>query len=97
MKPRSMSVCPLPPAWGADAPWRMVQARTIRKGASAPQAGGKVHTDIERGFIRVEVIKYGDFVAAGSEKAAKDRGLMQTRGRDYVIEDGDICNFLFSV
>lgn len=74
-----------------------VRAWTIRKGASAPAAGGKVHTDIERGFIRVEVIKYDGLVAAGSERAAKEQGLMQTRGRDYVIEDGDICNFLFSV
>jgi hypothetical protein len=74
-----------------------VRAWTIRKGALAPEAGGKVHTDIERGFIRVEVIKFDDLVAAGSEQAAKKQGLMQTRGRDYVIEDGDICNFLFSV
>jgi len=73
------------------------RAWTIRKGSLAPTAGGKIHSDIERGFIRVEVTKYDDFVAAGSEKAAKDQGRIQTRGKDYVIEDGDICHFLFSV
>lgn len=74
-----------------------VRAWTIRKGSLAPQAGGKVHSDIERGFIRAEVIKYDDLVAAGSEKAAKDRGKMAVKGRDYVLEDGDICHFLFNV
>jgi ribosome-binding ATPase len=74
-----------------------VRAWTIRRGTAAPAAGGKVHSDIERGFIRVEVIKYDDFVALGSEKAAREGGKMQTRGRDYVIEDGDICHFLFNV
>lgn len=73
------------------------RAWTIRKGSTAPVAGGKVHSDIERGFIRVEVIKYDDFVAAGSEKAAKDAGRMQVKGKDYVIEDGDVCHFLFNV
>ena len=74
-----------------------VRAWTIRKGAAAPTAGGKVHSDIERGFIRVEIIKYDDLVAAGSEKAAKERGKVAVKGRDYVIEDGDICHFLFNV
>ena len=74
-----------------------VRAWTIRRGSHAPTAGGKVHSDIERGFIRVEVIKYDDLILAGSEKAAKERGKMQVRGRDYVIEDGDICHFLFNV
>jgi GTP-binding protein YchF len=73
------------------------RAWTIRRGSSAPVAGGKIHTDIARGFIRVEIIKYDDLVAAGSEKAAKERGKTQTKGRDYVIEDGDICHFLFNV
>ncbi len=73
------------------------RAWTIRKGSSAPVAGGKIHSDIERGFIRVEVIKYTDFVEAGSEQAAKERGKMMTKGRDYVIEDGDTCHFLFNV
>ncbi len=73
------------------------RAWTIRKGSSAPVAGGKIHSDIERGFIRVEVIKYDDLIAAGSEKAVKDSGKMQLNGKDYVIEDGDICHFLFNV
>jgi ribosome-binding ATPase len=74
-----------------------VRAWTIRKGSFAPAAGGKVHSDIERGFIRVEIIKYDDLIAAGSEKAAKDRGKVAVKGRDYVIQDGDICHFLFNV
>lgn len=74
-----------------------VRAWTIRKGSSAPVAGGKIHSDIERGFIRVEVIKYDDLMAAGSEKAAKDRGKVQLKGKNYVMEDGDICHFLFNV
>ena len=74
-----------------------VRAWTIRKGTAAPGAGGKIHSDIERGFIRVETIKYDDMVAAGSEKAAREAGKMQLRGKDYIIEDGDICHFLFNV
>ena len=73
------------------------RAWTIRKGALAPEAGGSIHSDIERGFIRAEVMAYEDFVAAGSEVEAKNQGLMQTRGRDYVVEDGDIMHFLFNV
>lgn len=73
------------------------RAWTIRKGSSAPIAGGKIHSDIERGFIRVEVIKYEDYIAAGTELAAKERGKMLTKGKDYIIEDGDTCHFLFSV
>lgn len=74
-----------------------VRAWTIRKGTAAPEAGGKVHTDIQRGFIRVEIIKYDDLIAAGSEAAAKTRGKMQLKGRDYVLEDGDVCHFRFNV
>ncbi len=73
-----------------------VRAWTIRRGSPAPKAGGKIHSDIERGFIRVEVITYEDLVQAGSEKAAKAMGRVMSRGRDYVIADGDICHFLFS-
>lgn len=73
------------------------RAWTIRKGSPAPVAGGKIHSDIERGFIRVEVIKFNDFIEAGSEHAAKERGKMLTKGKDYIIEDGDICHFLFNV
>jgi len=73
------------------------RAWTIRQGALAPEAGGSIHSDIERGFIRAEVMAYEDFVSAGSEVEAKNQGLMQTRGRDYVVEDGDIMHFLFNV
>ncbi len=74
-----------------------VRAWTIRRGSSAPRAGGKIHSDIERGFIRVEVIAYDDLIAAGGEKEAKAAGRVQSRGREYVLQDGDICHFLFSV
>jgi len=74
-----------------------VRAWTIRKGSTAPQAAGKVHSDIERGFIRAEVIKYDDLVAAGSESAVKAQGKIQLKGRDYIVEDGDICHFRFNV
>lgn len=74
-----------------------VRAWTIRKGTLAPAAAGKVHSDIERGFIRVEVIKYDDLMAAGSEAAAKAQGKAQVKGRDYIIEDGDVCHFRFNV
>jgi len=73
------------------------RAWTIRKGSSAPVAGGKIHSDIERGFIRVEVMKFDDLMAAGSEQGVKQSGKMQLHGKDYIIADGDICNFLFNV
>jgi GTP-binding protein YchF len=74
-----------------------VRAWAIRRGTRAPAAGGRIHSDIERGFIRVEVIKYDDLIAAGSERAAKEQGKAQLRGREYVMEDGDVCHFLFNV
>jgi len=74
-----------------------VRAWTIRKGTPAPAAGGKIHSDIERGFIRVEVIKYDDLVTAGSESAAKAQGKAYLKGKDYIMEDGDICHFRFNV
>lgn len=74
-----------------------VRAWTIRKGSPAPVAGGKIHSDIERGFIRVEVVSYDDFVATGSEKAAREQGKMHLKGKDYIMEDGMICHFLFNV
>lgn len=73
------------------------RAWTVHKGTTAPRAGGRIHSDIERGFIRVSVIKYDDLVVCGSEKAAKEKGKVAVKGRDYVIEDGDICHFLFNV
>ncbi len=74
-----------------------VKAWTIRKGSFAPVAGGKIHSDIERGFIRVEVIKFDDLISAGSEKAAKDQGKALLKGKDYIMEDGAVCHFLFNV
>jgi GTP-binding protein YchF len=74
-----------------------VRAWTIRKGATAPEAAGKVHSDMERGFIRAEVIKYSDLVAAGSLEAVQKLGKANLKGKDYVIEDGDICRFRFNV
>lgn len=73
------------------------RAWTIRKGSKAPVAGGKIHSDIERGFIRVEVMKFDDLMELGSEQKVKQAGKMQLHGKDYVIEDGDICHFLFNV
>ncbi|MBW2503094.1 MAG: redox-regulated ATPase YchF [Deltaproteobacteria bacterium] len=73
------------------------RAWTIRKGSTAPVAGGKIHSDIERGFIRVEVMKFDDLIAVGSEQQVKQAGKMQLQGKDYVIRDGDICHFLFNV
>ncbi len=74
-----------------------VRAWTIRKGSNAPTAAGKVHSDMERGFIRVEVIAFDDLMAAGGEAQAKAQGRMQVKGRDYQLADGDICHFRFNV
>lgn len=73
------------------------RAWTITRGTKAPQAAGKIHTDFERGFIRAEVIAYDDMVACGSEKAAREKGLMRSEGKEYVVQDGDIILFRFNV
>jgi len=73
------------------------RAWTIRKGTKAPQAAGKIHTDIERGFIRAEVIAYGDMVKCGSIAAAKEKGLLRSEGKEYVVQDGDMIYFRFNV
>ena len=73
------------------------RAGTIKKGTKAPQAAGKIHTDFERGFIRAEVIAFEDMKACGSMAAAKAKGLVRSEGKDYVMKDGDIVNFLFNV
>ena len=72
-------------------------AWTIEKGTRAPQAAGKVHTDFEEGFIKAETIHFSDFDEAGSEKAAREAGLLRTEGKDYVVEDGDVMEFRFNV
>ena len=74
-----------------------VRAWTIKKGTRAPQAAGKIHTDVERGFIRAEVISYDDLMACGSMVAAKEKGLVRLEGKDYVMRDGDIVVFRFNV
>ena len=73
------------------------RAWTIKKGTKAPQAAGKIHTDFERGFIRAEVIAFDDMKACGTMAAAKAKGLVRSEGKEYVMKDGDIVNFLFNV
>ena len=73
------------------------RAWTIRAGSRAPQAAGEIHTDFERGFIRAETIGWDDFVRIGSEKAAREQGLMRSEGKEYVVADGDILLFRFNV
>jgi GTP-binding protein YchF len=74
-----------------------VRAWTVTKGAKAPEAAGKIHSDIERGFIRGEVTRFEDFMACGSFAAATKKGLLRLEGKDYVIQDGDIAHFRFNV
>ena len=73
------------------------RAWTIRQGTKAPQAAGKIHTDFERGFIRAEVIAFEDMKECGTMAAARAKGLIRSEGKDYVMRDGDIVNFLFNV
>ncbi len=72
-------------------------AWTVRRGATAPEAAGAIHSDFERGFIRAETIAYEDFVACGGEQGAKDAGKMRVEGRDYQARDGDVFHFRFNV
>ena len=74
-----------------------VRAWTIKIGTKAPAAAGKIHSDIERGFIRAEIVSYDDLVACGSEAAAKEKGLYRLEGKEYIMKDGDIVNFRFNV
>jgi GTP-binding protein YchF len=73
------------------------RAWTTEKGSTAPQAAGVIHSDFERGFIAAEIIKFEDFAKYGSEQAVKEAGRMKLEGRDYVIQDGDVCHFRFNV
>ncbi len=73
------------------------RAWTIRKGMTAPQAAGVIHSDLERGFIRAEVIKYDDFIKYGSEQAVKEAGKFRVEGKNYIVEDGDILHIRFNV
>ena len=74
-----------------------VRAWTIKKGTKAPQAAGKIHSDIERGFIRAEIVSYDDLMREGSMTAAKEKGLVRSEGKEYVMQDGDIVLFKFNV
>lgn len=73
-----------------------VRAWTVRKGSKAPQAAGVIHTDFEKGFIKAEVISWGDFVECGNEAQAKEKGLMRLEGREYIVQDGDVMHFKFN-
>lgn len=72
------------------------RAWTVRRGASAPQAAGVIHTDFEKGFIRAETISYDDYVAYDGEQGAKENGKMRAEGKDYIVNDGDVMHFLFN-
>ena len=74
-----------------------VRAWTIKKGTKAPNAAGKIHSDIERGFIKAEIVSYDDLVREGSMVAAKEKGLVRQEGKDYIMQDGDIVLFKFNV
>ncbi|MDF7670049.1 redox-regulated ATPase YchF [Orbaceae bacterium ESL0721] len=74
-----------------------VRAWTISVGDSAPQAAGKIHTDFEKGFIRAQTIAFDDFIKYGGEQGAKEAGKMRSEGKDYIVQDGDVMNFLFNV
>jgi len=73
------------------------RAWTITKGTAAPQAAGKIHSDMERGFIRMEVVAYDDVISCGSETLAKEAGKMRIEGKDYIVKDGDVVHVRFSV
>ena len=73
------------------------RAWTIKKGTPAPEAAGKIHSDIERGFIRAEVISFDDLMTSGSVVAAKEKGLVRIEGKDYIMKDGDVVLFRFNV
>ena len=74
-----------------------VRAWTIRRGTRAPGAAGKIHTDFERGFIRAEVVAFEDLVREGDRAKVKEKGLLRSEGKEYVMKDGDVVEFLFNV
>lgn len=74
-----------------------LRAWTVRKGTKAPAAAGRIHTDMERGFIRAETVHFDDFIAADSMAAAREKGLVHSEGKDYIVQDGDIILFRFNV
>ena len=74
-----------------------LRAWTVPRGTPALQAAGKIHSDMERGFIKAEVLSFEDFTRCGSEHAAREKGLLKVEGKDYVVQDGDIIHFRFNV
>ena len=74
-----------------------VRAWTIKKGTKAPQAAGKIHSDIERGFIKAEIVSYDDLIKEGNMVAVKEKGLLRSEGKEYIMQDGDIVLFKFNV
>jgi len=74
-----------------------VKAWTFKKGTKAPGCAGIIHTDFERGFIRAEVIGYNDLISCGGEKEVRENGKMRLEGKEYLMQDGDICHFRFNV
>jgi ribosome-binding ATPase YchF (GTP1/OBG family) len=74
-----------------------VRAWTIKRGFTAPQAAGVIHTDFERGFIRAQTIAFDDYIQYKGEQGAKEAGKMRAEGKEYVVHDGDVMNFLFNV
>jgi hypothetical protein len=74
-----------------------VRAWTIKKGTKAPVAAGKIHSDIQRGFIRAEIVSFDDLVKCGSVNLAKEKGLMRSEGKEYIMKDGDVVLFRFNV
>ena len=73
------------------------KAWTIKKGTKAPQAAGKIHSDFERGFIKADVISYDDLIANGTMAAAREKGLVRSEGKEYIMQDGDVVLFKFNV
>jgi ribosome-binding ATPase YchF (GTP1/OBG family) len=74
-----------------------VRAWTVRKGATAPEAAGVIHTDFQKGFIRAEVISFADYDKYASEAKIKEAGKLRIEGKDYIVKDGDVMNFRFNV
>ena len=74
-----------------------IRAWTVKKGTKAPEAAGKIHTDMEKGFIKAEVISYEDLISVGSLSKAREQGILRIEGHDYVIQDGDFCYFKFNI
>jgi ribosome-binding ATPase YchF (GTP1/OBG family) len=74
-----------------------VRAWTVKRGATAPQAAGVIHTDFEKGFIRAETVSFDDYVKYNGESGARDAGRLRTEGKTYIVQEGDVLHFLFNV